>query len=187
VLEREGRLPDAVVACVGGGSNAMGAFHEFVEPLRGALLGVEAGGEGVDTARHAATLSGGSRGHPARGPLLVLQDDFGQVRPTHSVSAGLDYPGVGPEHAHLRVRTGSVRRRDRRAGTRGFRLLCELEGIIPALEPVPRGRADDRAGEGARPGRGVVLNLSGRGDKDVDEVARILEGRTAQPDAGEGW
>jgi tryptophan synthase beta chain len=188
VFEREGRLPDAVVACVGGGSNAIGAFHEFVGHSEVQLLGVEAGGEGVDTARHAATLSGGSEGilHGARS--WVLQDEFGQVRPTHSVSAGLDYPGVGPEHAHLREsgRARYVAATDEQA-LEGFRLLCELEGIIPALEPSHAVVPTIELARELGPDGVVVLNLSGRGDKDVDEVARILEGRTAQPDAGEGW
>jgi tryptophan synthase beta chain len=188
LAEREGRLPDAVVACVGGGSNAIGAFHDFVDAPEVQLVGVEAGGDGLGTQRHSATLTGGSEGilHGARS--FVLQDDFGQVRPTHSVSAGLDYPGVGPEHAHLHD-TGRARyisSTDVRA-LQGFRLLCELEGIIPALEPahaiMP---AVDLARE-LGPDGIVVLNLSGRGDKDVDEVSRVLARQTTEPDAGEGW
>ena len=175
VRQREGRLPDAVVACVGGGSNAMGIFHPFIEDDDVRLVGVEAGGEGVDGARHAATLSGGTEGilHGARS--FVLQDEYGQVRPTHSVSAGLDYPGVGPEHAWLRDsgRGEYVAATDTEA-LEGFRLLCELEGIIPALEPahavVPALRLASELG----PQGIVVLNLSGRGDKDVDEVERVL-------------
>ncbi|HVL99424.1 MAG TPA: tryptophan synthase subunit beta [Egibacteraceae bacterium] len=175
VREAEGRLPDAVVACVGGGSNAMGAFHAFVPDAAVALVGVEAGGEGIGGDRHAATLSGGSEGilHGARS--FVLQDDYGQVRPTHSVSAGLDYPGVGPEHAWLADsgRARYVAATDTEA-LEGFRLLCQLEGIIPALEPshavLPALRiARELGSDGV-----VVLNLSGRGDKDVDEVARVL-------------
>jgi tryptophan synthase beta chain len=175
VLEREGRLPDAVVACVGGGSNAMGAFYDFIGDEDVRLVGVEAGGEGVESGRHSATLSGGTEGilHGARS--VVLQDDYGQVRPTHSVSAGLDYPGVGPEHAwlHDTGRAQYVSATDEQA-LEGFRLLSELEGIIPALEPahavmptieLARELGDDGA---------VVLNLSGRGDKDVDEVSRVL-------------
>jgi tryptophan synthase beta chain len=176
VREVEGRLPDAVVACVGGGSNAMGLFHPFIEDDEVRMLGVEAGGEGVDGERHAATVAGGTEGilHGARS--FVLQDDFGQVRPTHSVSAGLDYPGVGPEHAWLADsgRADYVAATDAEA-LEGFRLLCELEGIIPALEPahaiVPAVRLARELG----PDGVVVVNLSGRGDKDVDEVARVLE------------
>jgi tryptophan synthase beta chain len=179
VLAREGRLPDAVVACVGGGSNAMGIFHPFVEDEGVRLLGVEAGGEGIDTPRHSATVTGGSEGilHGARS--FVLQDDYGQVRPTHSISAGLDYPGVGPEHAWL-ADTGRARyvaAGDAEA-LEGFRLLCRLEGIIPALEPahavLPALRLARELGEDGI----VVLNLSGRGDKDVDEVSRLLEMET---------
>jgi tryptophan synthase beta chain len=175
VLEREGRLPDAVMACVGGGSNAMGVFFPFIDDDV-ALIGVEAAGDGLDTGRHSATLTAGTEGilHGARS--YVLQDDYGQVRPTHSISAGLDYPGVGPEHAWL-ADTGRARYRaatDQQA-LEGFRLLCELEGIIPALEPA---HAIVPALEVARalgPDGVVVVNLSGRGDKDVDEVARVLE------------
>ncbi len=176
LLEREGRLPDAVMACVGGGSNAMGVFHRFIGDETVRLIGVEAGGHGLDTDQHSATLVAGTEGilHGARS--YVLQDDYGQVHPTHSISAGLDYPGVGPEHAWLRD-TG---RAEYRAATdtqalEGFRLLCELEGIIPALESahaiVP---AVELARELGRDGI-IVVNLSGRGDKDVDEVARVLE------------
>jgi tryptophan synthase beta chain len=179
VLDREGRLPDAVVACVGGGSNAMGIFHPFVGDAGVRLLGVEAGGEGVDTGRHSATVAGGSEGilHGARS--FVLQDAFGQVQPTHSISAGLDYPGVGPEHAWLADsgRARYVAATDREA-LEGFRLLCRLEGIIPALEPshavLPALRLARELGEDGI----VVLNLSGRGDKDVDEVSRLLEMET---------
>lgn len=175
-LAAEGRLPDAVVACVGGGSNAMGAFHAFVDDAEVALLGVEAGGEGVDGVRHAATLSGGSEGilHGARS--FVLQDDYGQVRPTHSVSAGLDYPGVGPEHAWLadsgRARYVAASDEDALAG---FRLLCQREGIIPALEPAHAVLPAARLAHELGPEGIVVLNLSGRGDKDVDEVVGLLE------------
>ncbi len=137
---------------------------------------MEAGGEGLNTERHAATLSGGSEGilHGARS--FVLQDEFGQVRPTHSVSAGLDYPGVGPEHAWL-AETG---RAEYRAATdtealEGFRLLCQLEGIIPALEPSHAVLTAVRLAAELGPDGLVVLNLSGRGDKDVDEVTRVLE------------
>jgi tryptophan synthase beta chain len=175
VLEREGRLPDAVVACVGGGSNAMGMFHPFVDDEAVRLLGVEAGGEGLDGVRHAATLSGGSEGilHGARS--FVLQDEFGQVTGTHSVSAGLDYPGVGPEHAWLKE-TG---RGDYIAATdaealEGFKLLAELEGILPALEPAHAVLPTLRLAAELGPDSVVVLTLSGRGDKDVDEVARLL-------------
>jgi len=186
VQQREGRLPDAVIACVGGGSNAMGVFHPFIGDDDVRLIGVEAGGHGLDTDQHSATVTGGTEGilHGARS--FVLQDDYGQVHPTHSISAGLDYPGVGPEHAWL-ADTG---RAEYRAATdaqalEGFRLLCELEGIIPALEPA---HAVVPALEVARdigPDGIVVINLSGRGDKDVDEVARVLAMSTpVEPGSG---
>ena len=175
LLAREGRLPDAVMACVGGGSNAMGMFFPFIEDDGVRLIGVEAGGHGLETAQHSATIVAGTEGilHGARS--FVLQDDYGQVRPTHSVSAGLDYPGVGPEHAWL----ADSGRAQYRAATdqqalEGFRLLCELEGIIPALESahaiVPALEVAHELG----PDGVVAVNLSGRGDKDVDEVARVL-------------
>ena len=175
MLETEGRLPDAVVACVGGGSNAMGAFHPFIEDRGVRLVGVEAGGEGLSGERHSATITGGSEGvlHGARS--FVLQDDFGQVRPTHSISAGLDYPGVGPEHAWLADtgRAEYVAATDDEA-LEGFRLLCRLEGIIPALEPSHAVMPALRLARKLGPDGIVVLNLSGRGDKDVDEVSRLL-------------
>jgi tryptophan synthase beta chain len=175
VLAREGRLPDAVVACVGGGSNAMGLFAPFVADRGVRLLGVEAGGEGLSSGRHSATVGGGSEGilHGARS--MVLQDDYGQVRPTHSVSAGLDYPGVGPEHAWLADtgRAQYVAATDAEA-LEGFRLLARLEGIIPALEPAHAVLPALRLARELGPDGVLVLNVSGRGDKDVDEVARVL-------------
>jgi tryptophan synthase beta chain len=175
VQQREGRLPDAVVACVGGGSNAMGLFHPFIADDDVRLIGVEAGGHGLDTDQHSATLTGGTEGilHGARS--FVLQDAYGQVHPTHSISAGLDYPGVGPEHAWL----ADSGRAQYRAATdadalEGFRLLCELEGIIPALEPSHAVLPALEVARELGPDGIVVINLSGRGDKDVDEVARVL-------------
>ncbi|CAN5874164.1 tryptophan synthase subunit beta [soil metagenome] len=171
-----GTLPDAVVACVGGGSNAMGAFYEFIEDESVRLVGVEAAGSGISSGRHAATIGGGTEGilHGAR--TIVLQDEFGQVIPTHSVSAGLDYPGIGAEHAWL-ADTG---RAEYLAATDeealdGFSLVSKLEGIIPALEPAHAVIPALRLAKEIGPGGTVVINLSGRGDKDVDEVARILE------------
>ena len=175
LLETEGRLPDAVVACVGGGSNAMGVFHPFIGDTSVQLVGVEAGGEGLAGERHSATITGGSEGllHGARS--FVLQDDYGQVRPTHSISAGLDYPGVGPEHAWLADsgRAEYVAATDDEA-LEGFRTLCRLEGIIPALEPSHAVLTTLRLAREIGPDGIVVLNLSGRGDKDVDEVSRLL-------------
>jgi tryptophan synthase beta chain len=178
LADRERRLPDALVACVGGGSNAMGLFHPFVGEERVRLLGVEAAGEGLSTLRHAASLSGGSEGILHGAHSWILQDEWGQVRPTHSVSAGLDYPGVGPEHAWLRDsgRATYVAATDDEA-LEGFELLARAEGILSALEPahavLPAVRLAGELGAGAV----VVVGLSGRGDKDVDEVARVLAAR----------
>ena len=173
LLEAEGRLPAVAVACVGGGSNAIGLFHAFIDdPVR--LIGVEAAGEGLD-GRHAATLAAGRPGvlHGARSYLL--QDEHGQVLEAHSISAGLDYPGVGPEHSWLKEseRAEYVSVTDTEA-LEGFQMLCETEGIIPALEPahaiahlarlLPQLGSDDI----------VLLNLSGRGDKDMGTVADAL-------------
>jgi tryptophan synthase beta chain len=170
-----GGLPDAVVACVGGGSNAIGSFAEWIEVEGVRLIGVEAAGEGIGTGRSAATISEGREAVLHGSRSIVLVDDDGQVQPAHSVSAGLDYPGVGPEHAALAAsgRAEYVAATDTEA-LDGFRRTCELEGIIPALEPahavgwvLRHGR--ELLGEGAR----VVLTMSGRGDKDVDEVVEV--------------
>lgn len=177
LLEVEGRLPGTVVACVGGGSNAMGMFHPFVGDREVELVGVEAAGEGIETGRHSATLSAGSPGVLHGAMSYLLQDADGQVAPAHSVSAGLDYPGVGPEHAFLKD-SGRARYE---AVTDGEALdalhrLSRLEGIIPALETAHAVAWVLREGRTAA-GRGpIVLCLSGRGDKDVAHVARI-EGR----------
>ena len=179
VLERTGVLPRSVVACVGGGSNAMGIFHSFVPDVSVELVGVEAAGEGLDTERHSASLTRGTPGVLHGALSYLLQDDAGQVHPAHSISAGLDYPGVGPEHSFLKDsgRATYVSVRDDEA-LDGFRMLSRLEGIIPALETAhavawmvrERGRwsADDV----------VLLCVSGRGDKDVAQVMEmgILDG-----------
>ena len=185
LLETEGRLPDAVVACVGGGSNAMGAFYDFIPDESVRLVGVEAGGEGVESGRHSATIGGGSEGILHGAHTFVLQDEWGQVQPTHSISAGLDYPGVGPEHAWLADtgRAQYVAATDTEA-LEGFRLLCELEGIIPALEPSHAVLPALRLAKELGPDAIVVLNLSGRGDKDVDEVSRLLDLSPTSPTGG---
>ena len=169
-LDLLGRLPEVVVACVGGGSNAIGMFHPLLgDPI--ALVGVEASGDGLDTARHAATLSKGRPGvlHGAR--TILLQDDDGQIQEAHSISAGLDYPGVGPEHAHLRdtgrVRYESVTDAEALAT---FRLLARLEGIVPALESAHAVAAALKLAGPLAPDQVIVVNLSGRGDKDLDHV-----------------
>ena len=174
VLDRVGRLPDAAVACVGGGSNAMGLFHRFITDDSVALVGCEAGGDGMATGRHAAPLTAGSPGvlHGARSYLM--QDEDGQTLDTHSISAGLDYPGVGPEHAWLRD-SGRAEYRgvsDEDAMS-AFALLARTEGILPAIESAHAfAGAISWAREQERDDLVVLVNLSGRGDKDVDTAAR---------------
>ena len=173
VLDKTGRLPDAVVACVGGGSNAIGVFHAFIPDESVRLIGCEAGGDGLGTDRHAATLTGGSQGvlHGMR--TFVLQDADGQTLGTHSISAGLDYPGVGPEHVWLRE-TG---RAEYRAVTdaeamNAFSVLCRTEGIIPAIESAHALAGALDVGRELGPGGLILVNLSGRGDKDVDTASQ---------------
>jgi tryptophan synthase beta chain len=170
-----GRLPDVVIACVGGGSNAIGTFSAFVGDPGVRLRGVEAGGEGIASGRHAASITGGSVGVLHGTKTYVLQDGDGQVRETHSISAGLDYPGVGPEHAALNDsgRVTYVARTDAEA-LEGFRLLCRTEGIIPALEPAHA--IADLPYVARELGRDldVLVTLSGRGDKDLETVMAAL-------------
>jgi tryptophan synthase beta chain len=173
VLEATGRLPDAVIACVGGGSNAIGLFHAFIPDADVALIGCEAGGDGLDTDRHAATLTGGSAGvlHGMR--TFVLQDDEGQTRATHSISAGLDYPGVGPEHVWL-METGraSYRAVTDAEAMHAFDVLCRTEGIIPAIESAHALAGALDVGRELGPDGLILVNLSGRGDKDVDTASK---------------
>jgi tryptophan synthase beta chain len=170
-----GRLPDVLVACVGGGSNAMGLFHPFVQDTSVRLVGVEAAGEGVASGRHAATITEGRIGVLHGAMSLLLQDNEGQVQEAHSISAGLDYPGVGPEHSYLRDigRAEYLAVTDQQA-LDALRLVSELEGIIPALETAHAVAALDQLCPTLAPGTEVVLNLSGRGDKDVNTVADKL-------------
>ena len=174
MLEKEGRLPDQVVACVGGGSNAMGIFHAFVDDAGVALIGVEAAGRGVDTGLHAATITAGKPGVLHGSYSYVLYDEDGQIQPAHSISAGLDYPGVGPEHSML-AETGRatyVSVTDDEA-VDAFRRTCRLEGIIPALESS-HALAHVYRTASALPKDGIVLvNLSGRGDKDMDAILSL--------------
>jgi tryptophan synthase beta chain len=176
VLRKEGRLPEAIIACVGGGSNAIGIFHPFLgDPVR--LIGVEAGGEGLDSGRHGASLCAGSPGILHGALSYLLQDADGQVLSTHSVSAGLDYPGVGPEHAMLKD-SGRVEYTTVNDGEAlgAFSLLSRKEGIIPALESAHAvAQLVKTAGELGRDDI-VIVNLSGRGDKDLAEVARLTGG-----------
>ena len=173
ILEQAGRLPDAVTACVGGGSNAIGIFHAFIDDPGVRLIGFEAAGEGVETGRHAATFSGGSPGAFQGSYSYLLQNEDGQTIESHSISAGLDYPGVGPEHAFLKElgRTEYRPITDAEAMD-AFRLLCQLEGIIPAIETAHAvaGTVDLAAELGAD--SVLLINLSGRGDKDVETAAR---------------
>jgi len=176
ILALESRLPDILVACVGGGSNSIGLFFEFLDDPEVAMIGVEAGGRGPNLGDHAARFEGGSPGVLHGTYSYLLQDEQGQVAATHSVSAGLDYPSIGPEHAMLkeagRVEYGSI---DDHAALEAFHLLSRLEGIIPALESAHAVaylvRRPDRF-----QGKLVIVNLSGRGDKDVDSVARLGSG-----------
>ena len=175
IRAREGRLPDYLIACVGGGSNAMGLFYPFIDDPNVAMIGVEAAGEGVDSGRHAASITGGMIGVLHGKKTYVLQDELGQIRQAHSISAGLDYPGVGPEHAHLHEskRASYVAVTDAQA-IEALQVLTATEGIIPALESshaiahvlqlaptLPRDQV-------------IVVNLSGRGDKDMNTVAQYL-------------
>jgi tryptophan synthase beta chain len=175
VLERTGRLPDAVLACVGGGSNAIGIFAAFLPDADVRLIGLEAGGEGVDTGRHAASLSAGSPGvlHGARSYLL--QDENGQTRESHSISAGLDYPGVGPEHAYLhdvgRVEYWPVTDVE---AMDAFALLSRTEGIIPAIESAHALAGALQVGRELGPDAVLLVNLSGRGDKDVETASKYF-------------
>ncbi|GAA4153844.1 tryptophan synthase subunit beta [Actinomadura keratinilytica] len=174
-LRTTGRLPDAVVACVGGGSNAIGAFHAFIPDESVRLYGFEAGGDGVATGRHAATLVGGSLGviHGMR--TYLLQDDEGQTLETHSISAGLDYPGVGPEHAWLRD-TGRAEYREitDAEAMDAFALLCRTEGIIPAIESAHALAGALKVGRELGPDATIVVCLSGRGDKDMHTAAQYF-------------
>ena len=176
VAAAAGRLPDCLAACVGGGSNAMGLFHPFLEERTVELVGVEAAGHGIPTGRHAAALGAGSVGVLHGSKSYLLQDTGGQIREAHSISAGLDYPGVGPEHAWLkdsgRARYEAV---DDDAALAAFRLLCLLEGIIPALESAHALAWVIQEAPRRSPGEIIVVNLSGRGDKDLGIVVPRLQ------------
>jgi tryptophan synthase beta chain len=173
VLQQHGRLPDAVVACVGGGSNAIGIFHPFIADTQTKLIGCEAAGDGIDTGRHAATLTAGTPGvlHGMR--TYLLQDVEGQTQPTHSISAGLDYPGVGPEHVWL-METGraSYRAITDSEAMDAFATLCSTEGIIPAIESAHALAGALQIGKDLGPDGLMIVNLSGRGDKDVDTASK---------------
>jgi tryptophan synthase beta chain len=177
ILEKEGKLPKAVVACVGGGSNAMGIFYPFVEDEGVRLVGVEAGGLGLETGKHSASISAGQVGVLHGMKSFFLQDEEGQILTTHSISAGLDYPGVGPEHAYLfeSGRAEYVYATDQEA-LEGFKLLSRLEGIIPALEPAHAVLKVVEIASKLSKDDIVIFNLSGRGDKDMETVMKHLGG-----------
>jgi tryptophan synthase beta chain len=175
ILEAEGRLPDMLIAPVGGGSNAIGLFHPFLDDKDVEIVGVEAAGDGLDTDRHAASIAGGVPGVLHGNRTFLLQDEDGQITEAHSISAGLDYPGIGPEHAWLhdigRVRYEPVTDAEALAS---FQRLCKLEGIIPALESAHALAAAERIVPGMSKDKIVIVNLSGRGDKDIFTVAQAL-------------
>ena len=173
-LQLAGEQPDAVVACVGGGSNAMGIFHPYIPYENTRLIGVEAAGEGLDTGKHSASLQRGSSGVLHGNRTFILQDENGQITETHSISAGLDYPGVGPEHAWLQEigRAEYVGITDKEA-LAAFHYLCRTEGIIPALESSHAVAYAMKLAKTMRPDQSILVNLSGRGDKDIGTVADL--------------
>jgi tryptophan synthase beta chain len=175
VLELTGQLPDAVLACVGGGSNAIGIFHPFIDDLSVRLIGLEAGGSGIASGKHAATISGGTPGvlHGTRS--YVLQDENGQTVESHSISAGLDYPGVGPEHAYLSdIGRAEYQPVNDDQAMEAFSLMCKTEGIIPAIETAHALYGAMKLGRELGPDATILINFSGRGDKDVDTAARYF-------------
>ena len=178
ILEQEGRLPDALVACVGGGSNAIGLFHPLLADESVAIYGVEAGGDGIDTGKHAAPLCAGKPGVLHGNRTYLMEDTNGQIIETHSISAGLDYPGVGPEHAWLKDigRANYVSVTDTEA-MQGFHALTRIEGIIPALESSHALAYVMKLAPTMSKDQSIIINLSGRGDKDINTIAR-LEGIT---------
>ncbi len=175
MLEEVGRLPDAVLACVGGGSNAIGIFHPFLDDSQVQLIGFEAGGSGIASGKHAATISGGSPGvlHGTR--TYVLQDENGQTVESHSISAGLDYPGVGPEHAYLHdIGRAQYRVINDDQAMEAFSIMCKSEGIIPAIETAHALAGAMIVGRELGPDAILLINLSGRGDKDVQTAAQYF-------------
>ena len=173
MLEKEGKLPDTVIACVGGGSNAMGAFYEFIEDKELQLIGCEAAGLGIDTEKHAATIARGTEGVFHGMKSLFCQDEYGQIAPVYSISAGLDYPGIGPEHANLAAtgRAQYVPITDKEA-VEAFEYLSRTEGIIPAIESAHAVAYAMKLAPTMRKDQTIVINISGRGDKDVAAIAR---------------
>ncbi|MDP5273812.1 tryptophan synthase subunit beta [Chengkuizengella axinellae] len=178
IIEAEGKLPDTVIACVGGGSNAIGIFYPFVNDFSVKLIGVEASGKGVDTDEHAATMTKGTHGVFQGSMSYLLQDEFGQVQPAHSISAGLDYPGVGPEHSYLKdsKRAEYFPITDEEA-LEALKLLSKTEGIIPALESAHAIAQTIKVAPTMNKDQVIVVSLSGRGDKDVESIMQYLGGK----------
>ncbi len=178
LMEAEGRLPDALIACIGGGSNAMGLFYPFLDDKTVDIYGVEAAGHGIDTGMHAASLTGGTPGVLHGNRTYLLQTDEGQIKDAHSISAGLDYPGIGPEHAwlHDSGRVNYVSATDEEA-LKMFQLCSRLEGIIPALEPSHALAFASKMLPEMSSDKIVILNMCGRGDKDLEAVLPKLEER----------
>ncbi|RXT13916.1 tryptophan synthase subunit beta [Ammoniphilus sp. CFH 90114] len=177
ILELEGRLPDTVVACVGGGSNAMGIFYPFVQDQNVRLIGVEAAGYGVETDKHAATFAKGTKGVIHGSLTYLLQDEWGQILEPHSISAGLDYPGVGPEHAYLKeMGRATYHPITDKEALEALQVLCKTEGIIPALESSHAIAEAMKLAPGLSPDHLLVVCLSGRGDKDVEAIQHHLKG-----------
>jgi len=175
IQKAEGRLPDLLIAAVGGGSNAIGLFHPFLDDADVAMIGVEAAGHGIETGQHAASLTGGAPGILHGNRTYLLQDEDGQITEAHSISAGLDYPGIGPEHSwlHESGRVAYLPVTDQQA-LDAFQLCCKLEGIIPALESAHALAALETKAREMGPDQIIVVNVSGRGDKDIFTVADAL-------------
>jgi len=178
MMEAEGRLPDSLIACIGGGSNAMGLFHPFLDEADVEIYGVEAAGHGIETGLHAASIAGGRPGVLHGNRTYLLMDADGQINEAHSISAGLDYPGIGPEHAWLRDigRVQFLSATDNEA-VEAFQLLCRMEGIIPALETAHALAKVSELAPKKPKDHLMVVNLSGRGDKDLASVAQHLDGK----------
>ncbi|WP_261856311.1 tryptophan synthase subunit beta [Clostridium folliculivorans] len=175
IMDIEGKLPDAVVACVGGGSNSMGMFYPFIKDETVELIGVEAAGEGVETERHAATITKGEVGVLHGSMMYILQNRSGQIQEAYSISAGLDYPGVGPEHCYLKdIERAKYSYIDDNEALEGFKLLTKLEGIIPAMESAHAIAHTVKIAKNYGKDKVIVVCLSGRGDKDVERVSEIL-------------
>ncbi|WP_040932482.1 pyridoxal-phosphate dependent enzyme, partial [Paenibacillus larvae] len=180
ILEAEGRLPDVVIACVGGGSNAIGMFYPFVKDNAVRLVGVEAAGRGIHTNEHAATMNKGTDGVFQGSYSFLLQDEYGQVLPAHSISAGLDYPGIGPEHAYLKdIKRAEYHPVTDQEALDALQLLSRTEGIIPALESAHAVAQAIKVAPTLSSDQLLVINISGRGDKDVEAIMGYLGGDLA--------